>query len=196
MENAPWHRLIQKALALILLASGRRLKEIASLSRYSYTKNGRVFLQWPKSFLAKNEKQMFTAQEPSICAIEGPDKSLCPVRALSIFMVERPKVKYHVNNKCLWPRSQKALSTLLISLVKDSVIFAGKPANMKIGPHQFRKLAASLCYNFFPIALRKKLLPLRMGSAALRVLRRAYIRHLPRPGLACVAPLGTVSPAG
>ena len=166
------------------------------MSKYSYTKNGRVFLQWPRFFLAKNERQSFTAQEPSISAIEGPDKLLCPVRALNIFLVRRAEVKYHVNNKCLWPRSQKALSLYLVSVVKASVKFAGKPVNMKIGPHQFRKLGASLCYNFFPPALRKKLLPLRMGSAALRVPRRAYIRHLPRPGLACVAPLGTVSPAG
>ena len=196
LDKVPWERLIQKTLALILLASGRRLKEIASLTRYSYPKNGRVFLRWPKSFLAKNEKLTFTAQEPSISAIEVPDKSLCPVRALSIFMVERSKVKYHVNDKCLWPKSQKALATLLISLVKESITFAGKPVTMKIGPHQFRKLAASLCYNFFPMDKRKKLLPTRMGSAALRVLRRAYIRQLRRPGLACVAPLGTVSPTG
>ena len=54
LEKASWPRLIQKVLALILLASGRRLKEIANLSRFSYTKYGRVFLQWPKSFLAKN----------------------------------------------------------------------------------------------------------------------------------------------
>ena len=87
------------------------------------------------------------------------------------------------------------LATLLVILVKGSIEFAGKPITMRIGPHQFRKLAASLCYNFFPKE-KRKLLPLRMGSAALRVLRRAYIRQLRRPGLACVAPLGTVSPPG
>ena len=109
-------------------------------------------------------------------------------------MKRKEKVKYHVNDKCLWPKCQTALATLLVNVVKDSIEYAGKPITMKIGPHQFRKLAASLCYNFFPMDKRKKLLPTRMGSAALRVLRRAYIRQLRRPGLACVAPLGTVSP--
>ena len=146
-------------------------------------------------FSSQNENQNFKAQDPSICEIEGPDKSLCPIRALRIFMRKRERATYYVNDRCLWPRNQAALTTLLVKLVKDSVRHAKKIPSMNIGPHQFRKLAASLCYNFFP-KVQRKLLPLRMGSAALTVLKRAYIRLLGRPGIACVAPLGTVSPAG
>ena len=44
LAGVSWDRLIQKTLALILLASGRRLNEIANLSRYSYSKEGGFFL--------------------------------------------------------------------------------------------------------------------------------------------------------
>ena len=137
----------------------------------------------------------FRAQYPSLRKIEGPDKSLCPVRAYKILLEKRESVTYHVNNDCLWPRNQATLSTFLVGLVADSVRHARKIPDMRIGPHQFRKLAASLCFNFFSNT-QIKLLPLRMGSATLSVLKRAYIRSLERSGIACVAPLGTVSPAG
>ena len=195
LEDASWDLLIQKTLALILLATGRRINEIANLARSSYLKEGRLFLKWLPGFRAKNENVNFRAQYPSLREIGGPDKSLCPVRAYKILLEKRKGVTYYVNNSCLWPRNQATLSNLLVGLVKDSVRHARKVPDMRIGPHQFRKLAASLCFNFFSNT-QIKLLPLRMGSSTLSVLKRAYIRSLGRPGLACVAPLGTVSPAG
>ena len=195
LEDAPLDTVLRKALVLILLATGRRLSGIANLSRSSYVKGNRIYLKWLPSFRAKNENSKFRAQFPSLCAIEGPDKSLCPVRAYKILLEKKRDAINCVNNDCLWPKNQATLSTFLVGLVADSVRHAGKIPNMPIGPHQFRKLAASLCFNFFT-ETNIKLLPLRMGSASLSILKRAYIRSLRRPGIACVAPLGTVPSAG
>ena len=53
-ETCSFLRLSQKTLALILLASGRRIHEISSLSRDFRRSGDKVVLYWPEGFKAKN----------------------------------------------------------------------------------------------------------------------------------------------
>ena len=75
LDKVAWPLLIQKV-SVLLLATSRRLKEIANLSRSFTTVNGRVILHWPKEFIAKNESQYFSAFEPSISRLEDGDETV------------------------------------------------------------------------------------------------------------------------
>ena len=88
-------------------------------SQHLCTAKGRVTLHWPRTFIAKNEKQSFTAHEPSISKIEGDDDNLCPVRALNIFLKRRAAVKNHVDDSRLWPATQSSLSHSITIVVKE-----------------------------------------------------------------------------
>ena len=77
----------QKTLALFLLASGRRISEIANISRDSYMKDSFMFLKWLPAFRAKHHTSSFQPLDPSISKLisDDSDRLLCPVRAWEIF---------------------------------------------------------------------------------------------------------------
>ena len=85
LDSVPFLLLAQKTLCLLLLASGRRIGEIANISRsHSVSRSGFVFLDWIPNFHPKHHEASFQPPCPSIhpLANDGSsDFSLCPVWA-------------------------------------------------------------------------------------------------------------------
>ena len=100
LEQANWELLTQKTLALFLLASGRRISEIANISRDTYKKGNFMYLKWLPAFKAKHYTSDFQPIDPSISVLESDDSDLllCPMRAWEIFSMRRARVINHVNN--------------------------------------------------------------------------------------------------
>ena len=69
IETIPFSLLTQKLLALLLIASGRRISELANLSRESTLVGSRWFLEWLPGFRAKWEFASWRPDSPSI--LEG-----------------------------------------------------------------------------------------------------------------------------
>ena len=66
LETWSFLRLSQKTLALILLASGRRIHEISSLSREFRRSGDKVVLYWPEGSKAKCYRVGHYPEDPSI----------------------------------------------------------------------------------------------------------------------------------
>ena len=91
LGSVSFKRCKQKFLFLLLLASGRRIGDMAALTREFYVIDNRVVLKWVEGYRAKNDRQDFCPEDPSIVSLESDDlseKLLCPVRALNIFWVK------------------------------------------------------------------------------------------------------------
>ena len=89
LELASPVRLIQKALTLILLSSGRRKSEIANLSRVARDEAGSLHLEWVPGFVPKRHTPDFQPPCPSISPMTSPresDEVLCPIRAYTIYL--------------------------------------------------------------------------------------------------------------
>ena len=195
-----------KTLVLILLASGRRISEIANLSNKSFSvpDNDSIFIQWLPGFSAKSHSQKFSPEPPSIEALNSPnpnDNLLCPVRAFRIYLERISKVPKMSNIIHLWDHGKnkgrvniQKLSRIFIKVVEYSRIHSGIFENTSVGPHQSRKWAASygskLCNNESDeIKMRVK-----MGFSSLNILRKVYIHDVPPLTIACVFPGGTYLP--
>ena len=88
---APFFRLVQKALCLLLLASGRRIGDICYLSRLAHPlPSGRgLTLSWVAGYVPKYCTPSFAAGPPSILRMTSGvhgDRLLCPVRAFNILV--------------------------------------------------------------------------------------------------------------
>ena len=195
LEQVGWELLTQKTLALFLLASGRRISEIANISRDCYMKDNFMFLKWLPAFKAKHYTSSFQPIDPSISKLESDDSDrlLCPVRAWEIFSLRRARVINHVNNDCFWTLSLNSLSRVLISLVAASRRFSDCATSVAIGPHHLRKFAASYSKTFLVRSIKhEKLLVRQMGCSSISVLKRVYINQVPPVKFTCVLPLGTL----
>ena len=195
LEQVSWELLTQKTLALFLLASGRRISEIANISRDCYMKDGFMFLKWLPAFKAKHYTSNFQPIDPSISKLESDDSDrlLCPVRAWEIFSLRRARVINHVNNDCFWTLSLNSLSRVLISLVAASRRFSDCSTSVAIGPHHLRKFAASYSKTFLVRSIKhERLLVKQMGCSSISVLKRVYINQVPPVRFTCVLPLGTL----
>ncbi|CAL4122855.1 unnamed protein product, partial [Meganyctiphanes norvegica] len=85
LESATFIRLTQKALCLILLASGRRIGEIANLTRNyeEIVSPPSISLIWAPEFVPKHHTPTFQSCYPSIDYLNSKvasDRLLCPVR--------------------------------------------------------------------------------------------------------------------
>ena len=195
LESISWYRLTQKTLALLLLASGRRISEIAALSRNFYKRGGRIFLKWIRGFRAKNHTVDHSPEDPSILEmsrVDDLDLRNCPVRAWKVFRDRRSLVTNVKDDSCLWTLDVKALFTAFKALIRDSRRFVGKPDNIVMVPQQTKKLATSYCMKYFANA--KKVLHKRTGNKVFGTLNRHYIRDVPRLRIPVSLPLGTVPP--
>ena len=193
LEEVAWRRLIQKCLCLLLLASGRRIGEIANLSKISHwdLSSGSLFLDWLPSFTPKHFNASFQPDCPSIEAIrsDDPDVSLlCPFRAYSIFLNRIAESPGYRVNESLWGKVGKASITFLTKqlkiLVRDSRMSIGIFDDVTAGPHHFRKLAASYSAKMFSSVNDEIRLKKKLGcSAKSKILNKVYIKEVP--------PLGT-----
>ena len=193
LEEVSFQFLAKKTLALILLASGRRISEIANISRSYVFRNNVVILKWLPEFRAKRDSSDFRPDEPSISILSSSDESeslLCPVRAWRIYLLRRPRVVNRFNDNCFWPWGKIEMTYVFKSLVADARNFAGIPDEVPIGPHQMRKFAAS--YSRTYLHSTDEGLFKKMGCKSMSVLKKCYISNVPPVRFSCVVPLGTL----
>ena len=80
---------------------------------------------------------------------------------------------------------------MFIKVVKDALRDAGLPLGIKIGPHQMRKLGASLSHK---VGQDEDHVRKVMGFSSMGVLRKNYIADVPSLNIACVLPGGPYFP--
>ena len=207
LEEASILRLSQKTLFLLLLASGRRISEVAHISGRVVPKSGALSLLWVPDFRPKHFSPSFRPCPPSIspiCSSKSRDVLLCPVRAFRIY---KDRSSVWLEDVPLLPRLRspiwslpgqvlpspvKTLSSWFISLVKDCRSRDGLPTDISVGPHQMRKFAASysLHLGHDTEVVRKK-----MGFSSLSILKKNYLGpSVPPLLMPCVLPGGSHIP--
>ena len=199
LSEVSFDLLTQKVLVLMLIASGRRLGEIANLSRVTSVHDSRTFVHWLPAFRAKwcSGFSGFTPLSPSFCRLDSVvDRHLrnCPVRALEIYLTRRKSVVCD-RDDCFWTLPQSGLAASFRSVVKASLIHAGVSRELAIFPHQTKKLAVSYCWKYFDKDIVVKRLPVLTGNSSIRVLKGSYLGTVPDITLPTVVPLGTIRPS-
>ena len=195
LRTVPFFLLTQKVLALLLIASGRRISEIANLSLVTYVRKSRTCIEWLPGFRAKwcSGFSGFTPQSPSVLRMKSSssrDLRNCPVRALCIFLERRAAVTGRNGDLCLWTLSQASLAASFRSLIKASRRHVGLSVDIDMYPHQAKRFAVSYCWKHFEGV--ESALPARVGNSSVRVLKRSYLGPVPDLRLPCVVPLGTI----
>ena len=197
LRSVSFDLLTQKVLALILIASGRRISEIANLSRVTYVRGTRTYIEWLPGFRAKWDSGFsgFVPQSPSILKMRSSNERFlrnCPVRALEIFLERRASVVCARNDDCLWTIGKAGLASAFRSLVKASRRHWCKSVFVDFYPHQTKKFTVSYCWKYFQNVEEK--LPARTGNSSFKVLKKSYLGPVPDIRLPCVLPLGTIFP--
>ena len=190
----------QKTLCLLLLASGRRIDEIAHLSKFHvFDRDGEsVTIHWLPRYRPKHYDRAFQPKFPSIDRLASDstaDLILCPVRALNTYLsMVRGGPRYSINAP-LWSQTGKGLSGLFTSTVLQARHHAGVMDDSPVSPHQMRKLAASYSARMIgSSASGERRLMDRMGCSSMNVLKRTYINDVPVLGFKVVLPAGTFIP--
>ena len=191
----------QKLLVLMLLATGRRIDEVAhfSLKIDCDSENSQVRLSWLDGYSPKHYTSNFMPKMPVIEALDSNvpgDILLCPRRALLTFVEMRKDSVNHPSNKHpLWLDSTDVLSKLFSSIVVRARESAQRRDTVPIGPHQMRKLAASYSAKMLnDNKAMETLLLERMGYKSMKIIKKCYIAHVPDLNYKCVVPLGTYNP--
>ena len=201
LNEVSFDLLTQKVLVLLLIASGRRLGEIANLSRVTSVQGSRTFVHWLPAFRAKwcSGFSGFTPLSPSFCRLNSViDRDLrnCPVRALDIYLTRRKSIVCgRDDDACFWTLPQSGLAASFRSVVKASLSHAGLSRDLSIFPHQTKKLAVSLCWKYFSQDEVVKRLPALTGNSSVKVLKGSYLGTVPDISLPTVVPLGTIPPS-
>ena len=203
LESVSFYRLTQKTLCLFLLASGRRISDMGSLSRSARSaQSGRtLFLDWVRGYVPKNHTPDFQPSCPSIrrmTSVVLRDRLLCPVRAYEVFMrrsgdllddvpISRRHRYLWLNPQSLQPLSKGTLSKWFIDLVLESRRLNGLMEPVAVGPHQMRKFAAS--YSSM-VGQDEECVVCVMGFASNKILRKNYVAQVPPLMVPCVLPGG------
>ena len=209
IETASFTALVQKTLCLILLSSGGRISDVTYLTR-SYVQAPdklSITLDWDIDFRSKMDGPKFRSPKPVLSYLasdHSTDLSLCPVRAYTKYLSISQTWLDHLHpsnqHQFFWAQPNKStpltirnLTSLFIKVVKASLLDAGLPLVPKIGPHQMRKLSASLAHKVGQVedTVRK-----RMGFSSVTVLRKNYVGEVPSLNIACVLPGGPYFPPG
>ena len=203
IESCSFRRLSQKTLCLLLLASGRRISDIANLARPSLLpESGDVFpLSWLHGFVSKNHSAKFVTPPPSIRRLISPvqeDLLLCPVRCLRAYLARTgdllDDVPLSQRHSSLWikphtvvPWSKLSLSKCFVDVVRDSRLYNDIAVPVEIGPHQMRKLSASYASLVGQAELSVHKV---MGFSSLKIFRKNYVAWVPPLLVSCVLPGG------
>ena len=203
LESAPFFRLVQKALCLILLASGRRIGDVCFLSRSArplpYGQG--LSLSWVPGYVPKVRTPSFAVDSPSIRRLTSAvpsDRLLCPVRAYNILLSRSldlvedvPLARRHhrlwVNPRNLLPASKGSLSRWFVNLVVASRHHHGLDGPVSVGPHQMRKLGAS--YSSMLGQDEDSVLRV-MGFSSRSIFRKNYVAWVPPLTVPCMLPGG------
>ena len=180
LRGIPFSLLTQKVLALLLIATGRRISEITHLSRITHVKGNRTYIEWIPGFRAKWDSGFsgFVPQSPSILkmkATRSRDLRNCPVNALQIFMERRDTVTGGHGEDRLWTIGAAGLASSFRSLVRASRRRMSMSVDIPMYPHQCKKLAVSYCWEYFDNVASK--LPARVGNSSI-LFWKARIRGL------------------
>ena len=199
LETADWDHVFVKTLILIMLATGRRMTEIAVIvSDYSTVGSDTVKFNWFPDFLAKAQREDsdWAPEPPQISALDSTDKRLCPVRAFNRYMEFRVPMGLTEFGGRLWPVGKISLSYLIIGTINDAIVGSHPDLLPKdlppVGTHHLRKFATSLSWKFLP-ASEAKLAKL-VGSKSFNTLISSYIRDVPPVSLPVRLPTGTLLP--
>ena len=197
LRSVSFDLLTQKVLALLLIASGRRISEIANLSRVTLVRGSRTYIEWLPSFRAKwcSGFTEFVPQSPSVLRMKSSNARYlrnCPVRALEIFLERRNSVVCSRDDDCLWTLGKAGLASSFRSLVKASRRHWSKSVHIDLYPHHAKKFAVSYSWKYFRNV--EDSLPARTGNRSASVLKKSYLGPVPDIRLPCVVPLGTIFP--
>ena len=197
-----------KLVLLLFIATGRRASEIANLGKtsFQFSNYPGTFLNWAhrkflnKNFIVVREFKTRTGcrfpDQPYLQEIEGEDKSLCPKRAYDQYL-DRTRGQF---GKFLWDHSPRnepdtsKITRLVVSSISSALRRAGLPIPNRIGPHQFRKLAASYGRLLCSRHKDETFLMNVLGFSSVNVMRKVYIKRVPHLAHACVVPGGTYIP--
>ena len=190
----------QKTLCLLLLASGRRIDEIAHLSKFHvFRRDGEsVTVHWLPRYVPKHFTRSFQPIFPSFERMASDSESdllLCPVRAFNTYLgMIRGGPRYSINAR-LWSLDNRGLTGMFKSTVLQARHHAGISELVSIGPHHMRKLAASYSAKMIGSSVAgERMLMDRMGCASMNVLKRNYIKDVPDLSFKVVLPTGTFIP--
>ena len=94
LRKVSFKRQTQKALILMILATGRRCPDLLAMSKSKHWNedNSRISIEWLEDYIPKNMKEHFSPELPSIEKLVINNKrpnSLCPVRALKIYILKQ-----------------------------------------------------------------------------------------------------------
>ena len=211
LEQADFTSVVYKAIALLIIASGRRISCLSNLSRVSLKgSRGKILLFWHASYRPKNFNQLennksrlgiFGPISPSIRQLDPQDPShpLCPVRVYKHLLERTSGAGF--SSRFLWdhgPSKDRVniprLSRSFIKVVEHAQAYAQVPKASSIGPHQGRKLAASYGFMRCESLRDEEFLMQEMGFSSLQVRRRVYINPVPPLTHRCVVPGGTYIP--
>ena len=197
ISDIPFILLTWKLLFLLLIATGRRISEIAALSRSTFVKGNRTFIEWVPGFRPKwdSAHSKFVPDSPSILKMDAKSsrsRRLCPTRVLEVFLERRKSLVNSSNDNCLWIHGLEYLSSCVRLLIRDARKHFSENPNILIYPHQTKKLAVSYCWRYFSDA--EKVLPKRVGNQSAKTLKKSYLGEVPPLRTICVLPLGTVRP--
>ena len=200
LSSKALYTVTQKTLCLLLLASGRRIGEIAHLSKkHTYRQDGNVVtFHWLPQFFPKHCDSSFQPKLPSIERLDSDciqDLWLCPVRALNTYLgMIGGGPRFSINSP-LWSYDVKGLTKMFQTTVFQARQHGGDVAIVPMGPHQVRKLAASYSAQMVESSSASELkLMERMGCSSMSVLRRVYVKDVPCLNFKCVLPVGTFVP--
>ena len=206
LSSASPRCLVQKTLCLLLLSTGRRIGEIANLSRShtSVISGNLIYLSWVRDFKPKHHSASFQSPRPSIFYMDTSmpdDHLLCPARAFTTFLNVSDswpvrKTSPHIRDH-LWtlpslrtPLSQDYLGNLFRTVVKSALSDSGLFSS-KIYPHQMRKLSAS---HALAVGQNVDLVRKNMGFSSEYILRKNYVASVPPLSHACSLPGGPYFP--
>ena len=199
LETADWDHVFVKTLILIMLATGRRMTEIAVIiSDFTTVGSDTVKFKWFADFLAKAQREDsdWAPEPPQISAIDSTDKRLCPVRAFNRYMEFRVPMGLSEFGGRLWPVGKISLSYLIIGTINDAIVGAHPeylPTDLPpVGTHHLRKFVTSLSWKFLPANEAK--LAKMVGSKSFNTLIKSYIRDVPPVTLSLRLPTGTLHP--
>ena len=203
LDSKPWQICREKAIILMMLATGRRLDDVSALTTRWFEENlpcGTPIVRFTYYEGWSGKAQRADGWRPKdvfLYAIEhdGQDRSaLCPLRAFRLYWDKRADLG---DPDSLWFERPDFLGRLVIRVIKSALLWADPSASEgmlpHVGTHNLRKFALSLAFLYFLCENLQQLWD-RVGSRNGTVPKSVYIRNITEPAVYVCTPLGTLKP--
>ena len=196
--------LLGKTLCLALLATGRRVSNICAFSKCFRKRTQHLVFPVIKGFVLKNESEKFYASDSLIYELPQSvgDSSLCPLKAMYNLHYRRKEftgvdmdevTNFFVDFKSKLGLTPARARLLLKKMITNSRLDEGLDSKIQMGPHGFRKLAAS--YSILA-GHEEKTIRENMGFSSLTILHKNYVFQVEPLSVSCVVPGGTYNKMG